>query len=102
MREVQSRLAQVESERGELWSSVAQVRERNRSLKREYDSLLEQRGAKEIALRDARELGQEMVEDMIKNKQMAAMKMNNRNERRVKYADDRLKSKSHKEVCSFI
>ncbi|XP_063061843.1 protein Atg16l2-like [Engraulis encrasicolus] len=93
-REVQSRLAQVESERGELWSSVAQVRERNRSLKREYDSLLEQRGAKEIALRDARELGQEMVEDMIKNKQMAAMKMNNRNERRVKAREANL----HKEL----
>ncbi|KAL2095981.1 hypothetical protein ACEWY4_008129 [Coilia grayii] len=84
MREVQARLVQVESERGELRASVTQIRERNRAQKREYDARLEQRSEKEQAYRQARERGQEILEDMIKSKQQAAMKMNNRNERRVR------------------
>ncbi|XP_031428997.1 protein Atg16l2 isoform X2 [Clupea harengus] len=94
MCEVQTRLAQVESDRGELRASATQIRERNRSLKREYDTLLEQRSDKEKEYRQAREMGQEMVEDMIKNKQDAAMKMNNRNEKRVRAKEANL----HKEL----
>lgn len=82
---MQGQLAEVESDRGELQASVTQIKERNRALKREYDDLLEKRCGMEKEYREARELGQEMVEDMIKSKQLAAMKMNNRNERRVRY-----------------
>ncbi|XP_062408643.1 protein Atg16l2-like isoform X1 [Sardina pilchardus] len=94
MCEVQNRLAQAESDQGELRANVTQIRERNRALKREYDALLEKRSEKEKDYRKARDLGQEMVEDMIKNKQMAAMKMNNRNERRVRAREANL----HKEL----
>ena len=101
MCEVQTRLAQVESDRGELRASATQIRERNRSLKREYDTLLEQRSDKEKEYRQAREMGQEMVEDMIKNKQDAAMKMNNRNEKRVRYRPTLIRGRPVYYFCLF-
>ncbi|KAJ7990117.1 hypothetical protein DPEC_G00296990 [Dallia pectoralis] len=84
MCEAQQRLQEVHSVHSCLALNVSNVTEMNRQLKREYDSLLEQHYRMDQTFREEKVRGQELLEDLIRRKQDAAVKMNSRNERRVR------------------
>ncbi|XP_019903436.1 autophagy-related protein 16-2 isoform X2 [Esox lucius] len=84
MCEVQRSLQGVQSDYGGLAARVAEVTEGNRQLKREYDALLERHHDMDQTFRVEKVRGQELLEDLIKRKQHAAVRMNSRNERRVR------------------
>uniref|UniRef100_A0AAZ3RD26 Autophagy-related protein 16 domain-containing protein n=1 Tax=Oncorhynchus tshawytscha TaxID=74940 RepID=A0AAZ3RD26_ONCTS len=83
MCEVKKDLLGVQAEDGSLAVRVAEVTEGNRLLKREYDSLLEQHHDMDQTFREEKLRGQEMLEELVRRKQHAAIRMNSRNERRV-------------------
>uniref|UniRef100_W5M3Y9 Protein Atg16l2 n=1 Tax=Lepisosteus oculatus TaxID=7918 RepID=W5M3Y9_LEPOC len=83
MSELKRRLGAVESECRSLRARVAEVQEGNRALKREYDSLLEQHRRMDETYRREEVRGSELLEDLIKGKELAAESMNSKNERRV-------------------
>lgn len=82
--EVQNHLSVLASERSVLQESVAEVQTRNRLLKQEYDSLLEQHRDMESTYRQEKLRSSEILENMILPKQQAAVRMNHRNEKRVR------------------
>ncbi|KAJ8280307.1 hypothetical protein GJAV_G00053010 [Gymnothorax javanicus] len=82
--EVKRRLEAVETEFLGLHAQVREVQEGNISLKREYDSLLEKHHRMDETFRMERMRGTELLEEMIQGKQLAAAKMNSRNEKRVR------------------
>ncbi|XP_036817979.1 protein Atg16l2 isoform X2 [Oncorhynchus mykiss] len=84
MCEVRRDLLGVQAEDGSLAVRVAEVTEGNRLLKREYDSLLEQHHDMDQTFREEKLRGQEMLEELVRRKQHAAIRMNSRNERRVR------------------
>uniref|UniRef100_A0AAZ3QSA5 Autophagy-related protein 16 domain-containing protein n=1 Tax=Oncorhynchus tshawytscha TaxID=74940 RepID=A0AAZ3QSA5_ONCTS len=84
MCEVKKDLLGVQAEDGSLAVRVAEVTEGNRLLKREYDSLLEQHHDMDQTFREEKLRGQEMLEELVRRKQHAAIRMNSRNERRVR------------------
>ncbi|XP_031651429.1 ATG16 autophagy related 16-like 2 isoform X2 [Oncorhynchus kisutch] len=84
MCEVKKDLLGVKAEDGSLAVRVAEVTEGNRLLKREYDSLLEQHHDMDQTFREEKLRGQEMLEELVRRKQHAAIRMNSRNERRVR------------------
>ncbi|CAB1349339.1 unnamed protein product [Coregonus sp. 'balchen'] len=84
MCEVQRYLLRVQAEDGSLAERVAEVTEGNRLLKREYDSLLERHHDMDQTFREEKLRGQELLEELVRGKQHAAVRMNSRNERRVR------------------
>uniref|UniRef100_A0A673WQ18 Autophagy-related protein 16-2-like n=1 Tax=Salmo trutta TaxID=8032 RepID=A0A673WQ18_SALTR len=84
MREVKRDLLGVQAEDGSLKVRVAEVTEGNRLLKREYDSLLERHHDMDQTFREEKLRGQELLEELVRRKQHAAVRMNSRNERRVR------------------
>uniref|UniRef100_A0A673WRW3 Protein Atg16l2 n=1 Tax=Salmo trutta TaxID=8032 RepID=A0A673WRW3_SALTR len=86
MREVKRDLLGVQAEDGSLKVRVAEVTEGNRLLKREYDSLLERHHDMDQTFREEKLRGQELLEELVRRKQHAAVRMNSRNERRVRSA----------------
>lgn len=84
MCEVKRRLMGVEAEYGSLQAHVAEVQEGNWVLKREYDSLLERHHGMDETLLKEKVRNSELLEDMNRWKQLAAVQMNSRNERRVR------------------
>ncbi|KTG44864.1 hypothetical protein cypCar_00013600 [Cyprinus carpio] len=82
--EVQNHLSVLASERSVLQESVAEVQTRNRLLKQEYDSLLEQHRDMESTYRQEKLRSSEILENMILPKQQAAVRMNHHNEKRVR------------------
>ncbi|XP_029111446.1 ATG16 autophagy related 16-like 2 isoform X2 [Scleropages formosus] len=84
MSEIRSQLAAAEAEVSGLQAQVEEVRQGNWHLKREYDSLLERHHDMDEKFREEKVRGSELVEDMIRWKQLAAVKMNTRNEKRVR------------------
>lgn len=80
--EDQCRLTGASDTRQELQEQVRRVEEENRTLKREYDALLERQRGAEMRLRDEKVREGNLLEDMIHLKQQAAARMNSRNERR--------------------
>lgn len=67
-----------------LQERVAEVQTRNQLLKQEYDSLLEQHQITETTYRQEKLRSSEMLENIIRPKQQAAVRMNHRNEKRVR------------------
>ncbi|XP_026138607.1 ATG16 autophagy related 16-like 2 isoform X3 [Carassius auratus] len=92
--EVQNHLRDLASEHSVLQKSVAEVQTRNRLLKQEYDSLLEQHQNTERTYRQEKLRSSEILENMILPKQQAAVRMNHRNEKRVRAREASL----HKEL----
>uniref|UniRef100_A0A8C2E1X7 Protein Atg16l2 n=1 Tax=Cyprinus carpio TaxID=7962 RepID=A0A8C2E1X7_CYPCA len=92
--EVQNHLSVLASERSVLQESVAEVQTRNRLLKQEYDSLLEQHRDMESTYRQEKLRSSEILENMILPKQQAAVRMNHHNEKRVRAREASL----HKEL----
>ncbi|XP_045580832.1 protein Atg16l2 isoform X1 [Salmo salar] len=84
MCEVKRDLLGVQAEDGSLKVRVAEVTEGNRLLKREYDSLLERHHDMDQTFREEKLRGQELLEELVRRKQHAAVRMNSRNERRVR------------------
>ncbi|XP_062328212.1 protein Atg16l2 [Osmerus eperlanus] len=82
--EVKARLLGVDTDYGNLQARVAEVQGGNRTLKREYDSLLKQHHDMDAIFREEKVKGSELLEDLIGRKQVAAVWMNSRNERRVR------------------
>ncbi|XP_036393340.1 protein Atg16l2 [Megalops cyprinoides] len=84
MCEVQRHLGTVEAEFVGLQARVEEVREGNRVLKREYDTLLERHHSMDETYRQEKVRGSELLEDMIQRKRLAAVNMNSKNEKRVR------------------
>ncbi|XP_016397432.1 ATG16 autophagy related 16-like 2 isoform X2 [Sinocyclocheilus rhinocerous] len=84
--EVQNHLSVLASEHSVLQERVVEVQTRNRLLKQEYDSLLEQHQNMERTYRQEKLRSSEILENMIGPKQQAAVRMNHRNEKRVREA----------------
>ncbi|XP_016314643.1 autophagy-related protein 16-2 [Sinocyclocheilus anshuiensis] len=84
--EVQNHLSVLASEHSVLQERVAEVQTRNRLLKQEYDSLLEQHQNMERTYRQEKLRSSEILDNMIGPKQQAAVRMNHRNEKRVREA----------------
>ncbi|KAL0173720.1 hypothetical protein M9458_029688, partial [Cirrhinus mrigala] len=66
-----------------LQEHVAEVQTKNQLLKKKYDSLLEQHQNMERTYRQEKLRSSEILENMIRPKQQAAVRMNHRNEKRV-------------------
>ncbi|KTF93218.1 hypothetical protein cypCar_00015438 [Cyprinus carpio] len=92
--EVQNHLSVLASEHSMLQEHVTEVQTRNRLLKQEYDSLLEQHQNMERTYRQEKLRSSEILENMILPKQQAAVRMNHRNEKRVRAREASL----HKEL----
>ncbi|XP_042595967.1 protein Atg16l2 [Cyprinus carpio] len=92
--EVQNHLSVLASEHSMLQEHVTEVQTRNRLLKQEYDSLLEQHKNMERTYRQEKLRSSEILENMILPKQQAAVRMNHRNEKRVRAREASL----HKEL----
>ncbi|XP_016397433.1 ATG16 autophagy related 16-like 2 isoform X3 [Sinocyclocheilus rhinocerous] len=92
--EVQNHLSVLASEHSVLQERVVEVQTRNRLLKQEYDSLLEQHQNMERTYRQEKLRSSEILENMIGPKQQAAVRMNHRNEKRVRAREASL----HKEL----
>ncbi|CAM4557230.1 unnamed protein product [Leuciscus chuanchicus] len=82
--EVQKHLSLLASEHRVLQERVAEVQTGNRLLKQNYDSLLEQHQNTERTYRQEKLHSSEILENMIQLKQQAAVRMNHRNEKRVR------------------
>ncbi|XP_059389494.1 protein Atg16l2-like isoform X1 [Carassius carassius] len=82
--EVQNYLSVLASEHSVLQERVSEVQTRNRLLKQEYDSLLEQHRNMESTYRQEKLRSSEILENMILPKQQAADRMNHHNEKRVR------------------
>lgn len=81
---MKGRLLGVDTDYGKLQARVAEVQGANRTLKREYDSLLKQHHDMDAVFREEKVKGSELLEELIQRKQVAAVRMNSRNERRVR------------------
>ncbi|XP_073673484.1 protein Atg16l2 [Garra rufa] len=92
--EVQNHLSVLASEHSLLQERVAEVQTRNQLLKKKYDSLLEQHQNMEKMYRQEKLRSSEILESMILPKQQAAVRMNHRNEKRVRAREASL----HKEL----
>ncbi|XP_051962487.1 protein Atg16l2-like [Xyrauchen texanus] len=92
--EVQNCLSVVASEHSALQERVAEVQDGNRLLKQKYDTLLEEHQRMEKTYRQEKLHSSEILESMILPKQQAAVRMNHRNERRVRAREANL----HKEL----
>ncbi|XP_066555222.1 ATG16 autophagy related 16-like 2 [Amia ocellicauda] len=91
MFELKSRLGVVESDWSDLQCRVEEVQEGNSVLKQEYDTLLEQHRDMDETFRREKVQGSELLEDIIKGKELAAAQMNNKNEKRVRAREATLK-----------
>ncbi|XP_030633811.1 ATG16 autophagy related 16-like 2 [Chanos chanos] len=96
LNETEALLSAVELEHDVIQERVTEMQEGNRHLKREYDSLLQRHQEVEMTYRREKLHGSELLEDMIRRKQHAAARMNNRNEKRVRAREASL----HKEIES--
>ncbi|KAK2881481.1 hypothetical protein Q8A67_018749 [Cirrhinus molitorella] len=92
--EVQNHLSVLTSEHSVLQERVAEVQTKNQLLKKQYDSLLEQHQDIERTYRQEKLRSSEILESMILPKQQAAVRMNHRNEKRVRAREASL----HKEL----
>ncbi|XP_048837764.1 protein Atg16l2-like isoform X2 [Brienomyrus brachyistius] len=84
MSELKKQLEAAECKFGELQAQVVEVQDGNSRLKQEYDALLRQHHAMDEKYREEKMRGTELLEDMIRQKQLAAARMNSRNEKRVR------------------
>ncbi|XP_050985208.1 protein Atg16l2 [Labeo rohita] len=92
--DVQNHLSVLSSEHSALQNHVAEVQAKNQLLKNQYDSLLEQHQNMERTYRQEKLRSSEILENMIRPKQQAAVRMNHRNEKRVRAREASL----HKEL----
>lgn len=81
---MEKHLSLLASEHRVLQERVAEVQTGNRLLKQNYDSLLEQHQNTERTYRQEKLHSSEILENMIQLKQQAAVRMNHRNEKRVR------------------
>ncbi|KAM3615756.1 uncharacterized protein V6R79_007254 [Siganus canaliculatus] len=88
--------------RQELQRRVEQVEEENRSLKTEYDALLERQKEEEKRLREENVRGGRLLEDMIYLKRQAAARMNSRNERKSRAREVNLQKELQNAVRSKV
>ncbi|XP_023663002.1 protein Atg16l2-like isoform X2 [Paramormyrops kingsleyae] len=84
MSELKKQLEAAECRFGKLQAEVVEVRDGNSRLKQEYDALLRQHHTMDEKYREEKMRGTELLEDMIRQKQLAAARMNSRNEKRVR------------------
>lgn len=85
MSELRKQLEAAECSLGKLQAEVLEVRDGNSRLKQEYDALLREHHAMDEKFREEKMQGTELLEDMIRQKQLAAARMNSKNEKRVRY-----------------
>ncbi|MGH0190281.1 UNVERIFIED_CONTAM: hypothetical protein FKN15_043453 [Acipenser sinensis] len=78
------RLGEVEDEWRSLQSRIQVVEGGNRALKQTYDTLLQQHQELDEKYRQEKVQGSELLEDLIRVKELAAENMNHKNERRVR------------------
>lgn len=82
LQEERRRLAEASDAKRALKQQVQQFEEKNRTLKTEYDALLQRQREAESKLREEKEKEERVLEDMMHQKKQAAARMNHRNERR--------------------
>ncbi|KAM6946395.1 ATG16 autophagy related 16-like 2 [Aplochiton taeniatus] len=82
--QLKKQLVGVQAEYKDLHLRVAKVHEGNLVLKREYDSLLLRHHSLDQTFLEENVRGSELLEAMISRKQVAAVRMNSRNERRLR------------------
>ncbi|KAM4627927.1 ATG16 autophagy related 16-like 2 isoform 1-T1 [Polymixia lowei] len=90
MTQVQRMLAGAKAEQQNLQARVAQVQEGNLALKRDYDCLLARHHVMEQTFRGEKDRGCELLEELIHQKEQAAVRMNSRNERRSRVREANL------------
>ncbi|KAK1168179.1 autophagy-related protein 16-2-like isoform X1 [Acipenser oxyrinchus oxyrinchus] len=82
--ELKRRLGEVEGEWRSLQSRIQVVEGGNQALKQTYDTLLKQHQELDDKYRQEKVQGSELLEDLIRVKELAAENMNHKNERRVR------------------
>ncbi|XP_041099724.1 autophagy-related protein 16-1-like isoform X2 [Polyodon spathula] len=82
--ELRRRLGEVEDEWRSLQSRMQVVEGGNQALKQAYDTLLQQHQEMDDKYRQEKIQGSELLEDLIRVKELAAENMNHKNERRAR------------------
>ncbi|KAA0702268.1 Autophagy-related protein 16-1 APG16-like 1 [Triplophysa tibetana] len=102
LNEVQIHLSGVTSKHSTLQGRVAEVQEANHLLKQSYDTLLEKHRLMDSTYRDEKSRSSDILEHMIRPKQQAAVRMNHRNEKRVRAKEASLHKELQMAACKKV